>query len=146
MSSEAQPVEILLVEDSPGDVNLTIHSLRRARFANNLSVVEDGAQAMAFLRGEPPYESAPRPDLILLDLNLPVMSGREVLAEVKGDPELSTIPVVVLTTSSAEADILSSYQLHANSFVTKPVRFEEFVEAIRSIEDFWLAIVRLPPR
>ena len=139
------PIHILLVEDSPGDVNLTIPALRDARVANQLHVVNDGEAAMAFLRRMAPYEESPRPDLVLLDLNLPLKDGREVLAEIKQDPALRTIPVVVLTTSSDDFDILNSYQLHANSYVTKPVRFDDFVEAVRSIEGFWLSIVRLPP-
>lgn len=139
-------LEILLVEDSPSDADLTIEALGDAKILNNLSVVEDGAEAMAFLRREGKYQDAPRPDLILLDLNLPKKDGREVLAEVKSDPDLSTIPVVVLTTSSADEDILRSYQLHANCYVTKPVGFEEFMQIVQSIQMFWLAAVKLPPR
>lgn len=145
MKETIGPIEILLVEDSPGDVNLTIHALLDARVANNLHVVGDGEAAMRYLRGEGEHASAKRPDLVLLDLNLPLMDGREVLAAMKADPALETIPVVVLTTSASEADVLRSYQLHANSFVTKPVDFEEFIAAVRTIEDFWLTIVRLPP-
>lgn len=146
MVTHVEPVQILLVEDSEPDVELTTEALRDARVANDLHVARDGEEALAFLRGESPHDGAPRPDLVLLDLNLPRMDGREVLEAVKNDPELASIPVVVLTTSSAEADILRSYQLHANSYVTKPVRFEEFLTAIRSLEDFWLTVVRLPTR
>jgi chemotaxis family two-component system response regulator Rcp1 len=140
------PVHILLVEDSPGDVNLTIEALRDARVANELHIVGDGEEAMAFVRGEAPHENAPRRDLILLDLNLPLKDGREVLAELKSDPALATIPVIVLTTSSSEADVLRSYELHANSYVTKPVDFAEFIATLRGFEGFWLSIVRLPPK
>jgi CheY-like chemotaxis protein len=139
-----EPIEILLVEDSPGDVNLTIEALRGARVANRLSVVGDGERALEFLRRQGSYRNAPRPDLVLLDLNLPLLDGRDVLAAVKSDPELQTIPVVVLTTSASDADVLRSYELHANSYVTKPVAFDEFIAAVRSIEGFWLSIVRLP--
>jgi CheY-like chemotaxis protein len=142
--SVARPVQILLVEDSPSDVAMTKAALREGRIANDIHVVDDGEKAMAFLRQEGGYAGAPRPDLILLDLNLPRMDGREVLAEVKSDPILHIIPVVVLTTSSAEADILRAYDLHANSYVTKPVGFENFFDAIRDIESFWLSLVRFP--
>ena len=138
------PIQILLVEDSPGDVSLTRHALKRAKVANELNVVADGEEAMAYLRQQAPYEDSARPELVLLDLNLPRKDGREVLAEMKQDPDLSTIPVVVLTTSSDEADVLKAYQLHANSYVTKPVELEKFLEAVSSIEGFWLSIVRLP--
>ena len=140
----ARPVQILLVEDSPGDVNLTREALRDARVANELNVVMDGEEAMAYLRGVAPFTGSVRPDLIILDLNLPKKDGREVLEEIKIDDELKTIPVVVLTTSAAEIDVLRSYQLHANAYVTKPVSFTEFLEAIRQLEGFWLEIVRLP--
>jgi len=142
--SDPAPIQILLVEDSPGDVSLTRHALRQAKVANELHVVGDGVEAMAYLRNDPPFEGARRPELILLDLNLPLKDGREVLAEMKQDDDLATIPVVVLTTSSDEADVLRAYQLHANSYVTKPVQLEEFLDAVRSIEGFWLSIVRLP--
>ncbi|HWI04784.1 MAG TPA: response regulator [Acidimicrobiales bacterium] len=138
------PIQILLVEDSPGDVSLTRHALKQAKVANELNVVADGEEAMAYLRQEAPYEEATRPELVLLDLNLPRKDGREVLAEMKQDADLSTIPVVVLTTSSDETDVLKAYQLHANSYVTKPVELDKFLEAVRSIEGFWLSIVRLP--
>jgi CheY-like chemotaxis protein len=139
-----RPVQILLVEDSPSDVAMTRAALRDGRIANDLSVVSDGEAAMAFLHREGEYVHAVRPDLVLLDLNLPKKGGREVLAEVKGDPDLKVIPVIVLTTSAAESDILRSYELHANSYVTKPVGLEAFLESIRVIEDFWLTLVRLP--
>jgi CheY-like chemotaxis protein len=143
--TSVHPIQILLVEDSPGDVSLTRHALTRAKVANELHVVGDGEEAMAYLRHEAPHEEAARPDLVLLDLNLPLKDGREVLAEMKHDDVLSSIPVVVLTTSSDDGDILRAYQLHANSYVTKPVDLGEFLEAVRSIEGFWLSIVRLPP-
>jgi two-component system, chemotaxis family, response regulator Rcp1 len=144
--NESMFVEILLVEDSPGDVRLTREALRDAKIKNNLHVVEDGVEAMAFLRREGKYAGVPRPDLILLDLNLPRKSGREVLTEVKSDPVLRTIPVVVLTTSADEQDIVRSYQHHANCYITKPVDLEQFLTVVSSIEDFWLSIVRLPPQ
>lgn len=140
-----KPIEILLVEDSPSDADLTIETLNDAKVLNNLHIVEDGIEAMAFLRCEGQYKNAARPDLILLDLNLPKKDGREVLTEIKADPHLGTIPVVVLTTSAAEEDVLKSYQLHANCYVTKPVGLEEFVTIVRLIECFWLAAVKLPP-
>jgi chemotaxis family two-component system response regulator Rcp1 len=139
------PVEILLVEDSPGDVRLTIEALKDAKVRNSLHVAEDGVEAMAFLRREGEYADAPRPDVILLDLNLPKKDGREVLAEVKADADLKRIPVVVLTVSQAEEDILKTYNLHANCYITKPVDLDQFLTVVRSIEDFWLTIVRLPP-
>ncbi|MBX5493058.1 MAG: response regulator [Chloroflexi bacterium] len=139
-----EPIEILLVEDSPADVDLTREALEDAKVSNNLHVVADGVEALAFLRREGPYVEAPRPDLILLDLNLPKKDGREVLAEIKADPALRRIPVVVLTTSEAEQDIVRSYDLHANCYITKPVDLDAFIEVVRSIEGFWLAIVRLP--
>ncbi len=143
-ASVARPIEILLVEDSPSDVAMTTASLRDGRIANVIHVVDDGEKAMAFLRQQGEYAGAPRPDLILLDLNLPRKDGREVLADVKSDPDLHTIPVVILTTSAAEADVLRAYDLHANSYVTKPVGFDNFFDVIRGIEDFWLSLVRLP--
>lgn len=139
-----EPIEILLVEDSPADVDLTREALADAKVHNNLHVVGDGVEALAFLRHEGRYADAPHPDLILLDLNLPKKDGREVLAEIKADPLLRRMPVVVLTTSAAEQDILQSYDLHANCYVTKPVDLDAFIHVVRSIEDFWLAIVRLP--
>jgi two-component system, chemotaxis family, response regulator Rcp1 len=138
------PVQILLVEDSPGDVRLTQEVLRDAKIANDLYVVGDGEAAMAFLRGEGEHASSPRPDLILLDLNLPRKDGREVLAELKEDPALHAIPVIVLTTSAAEGDVLRSYELSVNCYITKPIDLDEFIRVVRSIECFWLSIVRLP--
>jgi CheY-like chemotaxis protein len=145
----AQPtrqVEVLLVEDDPGDVLMTREAFDDYKVANQLHVVQDGADAMAFLRREGDYAGAPRPDLVLLDLNLPRMDGREVLQAIKGDPELASIPVVVLTTSEAEEDVLRSYSLHANAYVTKPVDFERFIEVVRQIDDFFVTVVRLPSR
>jgi len=139
-----KPVEILLVEDNPDDAALTIETLREGRIHNHITLVEDGEQAMDFLRRNEPYSEAPRPDLILLDLQLPRKNGREVLKEVKEDSELKRIPVVIMTTSSAEQDIFESYNLHANCYLTKPVELDEFVEVVRKIEDFWLAIVKRP--
>jgi two-component system response regulator len=142
--ADIEPIQILLVEDSPGDVALTTEALRDARIANDLHVVTDGESAMEFLRRKGEYADSPRPDLVLLDLNLPRKDGREVLAEVKWDDDLRRIPVVVLTTSTAEADILRSYDLHANCYISKPVDFPQFLDVVRSIEGFWLSIVRLP--
>jgi chemotaxis family two-component system response regulator Rcp1 len=139
-----QPIDILLVEDNPGDVRLTIEALKEGKVLNTLSVAVDGVEALSFLHKEGPYADAPRPDLILLDLNLPKKDGREVLAEIKSDDKLKCIPVVVLTTSQAEQDIFKSYNLHANCFITKPVDLEQFIVVLQSIEDFWLTIVRLP--
>ena len=143
--ADPRPVEILLVEDNPGDVRLTQEALKEGRVRNRLHVAGDGVEALAFLRREGRHASAPRPDLILLDLNLPKKDGREVLAEVKTDADLKRIPVVVLTTSEAEQDVLRSYDLHANCYITKPVDLEKFLGVVRSLEDFWLTIVRLPP-
>ncbi len=142
--SGGRPIEILLVEDNPGDVRLTQEGLNEGKVRNNLHVARDGVQALAFLRREGEHVDAVRPDLVLLDLNLPRKDGREVLAEMKSDPELRTIPVVVLTTSSAEQDVLRSYELQANCYITKPVDLEQFITVVRSIEDFWLTIVTLP--
>jgi CheY-like chemotaxis protein len=139
-------VEVLLVEDDPGDVLMTREAFEDYKVANQLHVVQDGADAMAFLRREGDYAGAPRPDLVLLDLNLPRMDGREVLQAIKGDAELASIPVVVLTTSEAEEDVLRSYSLHANAYVTKPVDFERFIEVVRQIDDFFVTVVRLPTR
>lgn len=140
-----RPIDILLVEDSAADVRLTREAFKEARIVNNLHVVGDGVEAMAFLRKQGRYTSSPRPDLILLDLNLPKKDGREVLAEIKQDEDLKRIPVIVLTTSSAEQDILHTYNLHANAFITKPVEFKQFLDTMRSLEQFWLAVVTLPP-
>jgi CheY-like chemotaxis protein len=139
-----EPIEVLLVEDDPGDVLLIREAFEFNKVHNNLHVVNDGEQALYFLRKKGEYSEALRPDLVLLDLNLPRKDGREVLAEVKGDPELRTIPIVVLTTSEAEEDVLKSYQLHANAYVTKPVDFERFVSIVRQIDDFFVSVVRLP--
>lgn len=141
-----KPVDILLVDDSPADVDLTKEALRDARMLNRMFVVKDGVEALAFLRKQGDHAAAPRPDLILLDLNMPRMNGREVLAQIKSDPELRRIPVVILTTSQAETDIMSTYDNHANCYITKPVELEQFVEVARSIEGFWLSLVQLPPR
>jgi two-component system, chemotaxis family, response regulator Rcp1 len=139
-----RPIEILLVEDNPGDVRLTMEGLNEGKVRNNLNVVKDGVEALAFLRRKGEFADAVRPDLILLDLNLPRKDGREVLADIKSDPDLKTIPVVVLTTSRAEQDVLHSYQLQANCYITKPVDLEQFITVVKSIEDFWLTIVTLP--
>jgi CheY-like chemotaxis protein len=138
------PIQILLVEDNPGDVRLTQEAMRDAKISTRMYVAVDGVQALAFLRHEGSYATVPRPDLILLDLNLPKKSGHEVLAEIKADEELKRIPVVILTTSQAEQDIIESYNLHANAYVNKPVDLDEFAKVVKSIEDFWFEIVRLP--
>jgi chemotaxis family two-component system response regulator Rcp1 len=145
-TSNPRPIEILLVEDSPSDADLTIEALREGKIHNHLTLVRDGVQAVDFLRRRSGYADAPRPDLILLDLNLPRKDGREVLAEIKADADLRTIPVVVLTTSRTEQDVLRAYQLNANCYIIKPVDFLQFVNAVRSIEHFWLTIVTLPPK
>lgn len=141
MTNEGQPIEILLVEDNAADVRLTQEALQEGKVRNNLTVARDGVEALEILQ----RPGASRPDLILLDLNLPRKDGREVLATLKADPALKHIPVVVLTTSSAEVDILKSYQLHANCYITKPVDLEQFVSVVRSIDEFWLTVVKLPP-
>ena len=141
-----RPIEILLVEDNRGDVRLTIEGLKESKVRNNLHVARDGVDAMGFLRREGRHVHAVRPDLILLDLNLPRMDGREVLAEIKSDPKLKTIPVVVLTTSRSEQDVLRSYELQANCYITKPVDLEQFITVVKSIEDFWFTVVTLPHR
>ena len=140
-----KPIEILLVEDNAADVRLTREAFDDAKVLNNLNVVGDGVEAMGYLRREGKYADATRPDLILLDLNMPRKDGREVLAEVKADPDLMRIPVVILTVSKAEEDVLKSYNLHANCFITKPVTLSEFFKMVESIESFWLSIVKLPP-
>jgi chemotaxis family two-component system response regulator Rcp1 len=140
------PIEILLVEDNPGDVRLTLEALKDAKIWNRLHVVEDGVAALDFLYQREPYAQAPRPDLILLDLNLPKKNGREVLADIKSDVKLKTIPVVILTTSQAEEDIFRAYSLHANCYISKPVDFAQFTNIVRTIEEFWLTIVTLPPK
>ncbi|MFL6142076.1 MAG: response regulator [Labedaea sp.] len=140
----SSPIDILLVEDDPGDVLMTREAFEHHKIRNALHVVSDGVEALQFVRREPPYQDAPRPGLILLDLNLPKRDGREVLAELKADADLRRIPVVVLTTSEAEEDILRSYSLHANAYVTKPVDFDRFVEVVRQIDDFFVSVVKLP--
>ena len=137
---------ILLVEDNPGDVRLTQEALREGKVINNMNVVADGVEAIAYLRQKGRHTGAPRPDMILLDLNLPRKDGREVLAEIKEDPDLKRIPVVVITSSKSEEDVLRSYNLHANCYVTKPVDLDQFVAVVKSIEDFWMGIVKLPPK
>ena len=143
MNNEA--IKILLVEDNPGDVRLTLEAFKEGKVSNEINVVNDGIEALAFLRQEGQYANAPRPDVILLDLNLPKKDGYEVLAEIKQDPDLKRIPVVILTTSQAEQDILKTYNLHANCYITKPVDLEQFITVVRSIEIFWLNVVKLPP-
>jgi chemotaxis family two-component system response regulator Rcp1 len=146
VATAAKPIAILLVEDNPGDVRLTQEALRAGRVLNELTVVKDGVEALAFLRREGPHGNAARPDLILLDLNLPRMDGTQVLNQVKKDPSLAIIPVVILTSSKAEEDIVRSYNLHANSYITKPVELSRFMEVVRSIGEYWLNIVKLPNR
>lgn len=144
--TQCGPIEILLVEDNPGDVRLTIEALKEGKVANQINVVMDGMEAMAFLRHDGKYKNAPIPDLILLDLNLPKKNGREVLAEIKMDSKLKHIPVVVLTTSQAEKDIIMTYNMHANCYITKPVDFDQFISVVKSIENFWFTVVKLPPK
>jgi chemotaxis family two-component system response regulator Rcp1 len=144
IGTDAVPIEVLLVEDSPGDVRLTREAFKDAKVHVNLHVASDGTEAMAFLGREGGYANALRPDLILLDLNLPKKDGREVLAEIKESPTLKSIPVVILTTSASEADILRSYQFHANCYITKPVDLEGFLKVVKSIDNFWLSVVKLP--
>ncbi len=143
---DSKPIEILLVEDSPGDVRLTIEALSETKVSNNLHVAVDGMEALAFLRRQGEYADATEPDLILLDLDLPRLNGRGVLAELKADPQLRHIPVVILTTSTADRDILDTYDLHANCYISKPINLEQFVSIVQSIDSFWLSIVKLPPR
>ena len=137
-------VQILLVEDNPGDARLTVEALKEAKVSNELRSVEDGVEAMAFLRRQGKYAGMPLPDLILLDLNMPKKDGREVLQEIKSDQDLKTIPVVILTTSKAEEDVIKTYNGHANCYITKPVDLEQFIKVVKAIEDFWLTIVKLP--
>lgn len=139
-----RPIEILLVEDNPGDIRLTQEALKESKVLNTVHIVNDGVEAMAFLRKEEKYVDAPRPDIILLDLNLPRKDGREVLVEIKTDEDLKRIPVVILTTSVAEEDILKAYNHYVNCYITKPVELDEFIQIVKSIEGFWLSIVRLP--
>jgi len=140
------PIEILLVEDNPGDVRLTQEALKEGKVRNHLSVVDDGAKAVDFLFRRGPYAGAPRPDLILLDLNLPKMDGREVLRQIKAEPALRSIPIVVLTTSQADEDVVKAYDLHVNCYITKPIDLAQFLNVVKAIEDFWLTIVKLPAR
>lgn len=144
-AAPVRPIEILLVEDNQGDADLAKEALANGKMHNALHVVGDGVEAMAYLRGTGKYKHATRPDLVLLDLNLPRKDGREVLAEIKSDPDLMRIPVVVLTISKDEEDVLKTYNLHANCFITKPIDLSQFMKVVQSIEDFWLSIVRLPP-
>lgn len=139
-----RPIEILLVEDSPSDIRLTEIALQKSKLRNQLHVTQDGSEAIAFLKREAPYLNAPRPDLVLLDLNLPQIDGREVLDFIKGDPTLRSIPVVILTTSAADQDILESYNKYANCYITKPLDLDQFMKVVLSIENFWFSIVRLP--
>ena len=139
-------IDILMVEDDPGDVRLTREALKNSKVLHSLNVVEDGVAALDYLRKAPPYHDAVRPDIVLLDLNLPRKDGREVLAAMKQDPVLRSIPVVILTTSQAEEDVLRAYNLNANCYVTKPVDFDQFMRIVRTIEDFWLTVVTLPPK
>ena len=145
-SRGGRPIQILMVEDNPDDIELTVEALKDARVENFLSVVKDGEEALSYLRCQGKYPRAVRPDLILLDLNMPKKNGRDVLREIKNDPHLKRIPVVILTTSQAEEDILHTYDLHANCYISKPVDFNQFLKVVRSIEDFWLTVVKLPPR
>lgn len=144
MNDNTEPIEILLVEDNPGDARLAVEALKDSKVHNNLYHVKDGVEAMRFLRRQAEYADAPLPDLVLLDLNLPRKDGHEVLKEMKGDAKLRLIPVVVLTTSAAERDLIKSYNLHANAYVVKPMSLDQFVEVVQAIEEFWLSIVRLP--
>lgn len=139
-----RPIEILLVEDNPGDVRLTREALKEGKVLNHLHVVDNGEDAVAFLRQRGDFDDAIRPDLVLLDLNLPRKTGHEVLEDIKGDPELRRIPIVVLTSSEAETDIARSYDRYANAYITKPVDLDQFISVVRSVEDFWLEVVRLP--
>ena len=145
MQTISRPIEVLLVEDNPGDVRLTREALREGKIRNNLHVARDGVEALAFLRREGEHAGAPRPDVILLDLNLPRKDGREVLMEVKSDASLRQIPVVILTSSQAEEDICRAYDLHANCYISKPVDLDQFIKVVKSIEDFWFTVVKLPP-
>jgi CheY-like chemotaxis protein len=142
---KVRPVEILLAEDNPGDARLTLEGFKDAKVKNNITVVQDGVEALAFLRREGKYAHAGRPDIILLDLNMPKKDGREVLTEIKTDEDLRSIPVLVFTVSNAETDILKAYNLQANAFITKPIDFGEFLSVVKSLEEFWLTIVKLPP-
>jgi len=144
--NEGEPIEILLAEDNPGDVRLTEKALDHGNILNNLHVVNDGAEAITFLRQEGEYADEPRPDLVLLDLNMPRKDGREVLEDMKADSDLRRLPVVVLTSSEAEEDVVRSYELNANAYLTKPVDFDGFVDIVKRIEDFWFSVVKMPPK
>ncbi len=144
-SKKIRPVEVLLIEDNPGDIRLTKEAMKEAKIVNNLNVVEDGVEALDYLKKKGKYKDVNQPDLILLDLNLPKKNGREVLAELKQDVNLKQIPVVILTVSKAEEDIIKTYELHANCFITKPVDMDQFTKVVKSIDDFWFSIVKLPP-
>jgi CheY-like chemotaxis protein len=144
--TDPRPIEILLVEDDEGDVLLTTEALEASSITNVMHVARNGEEGLRFLRRAPGYEDAPRPDIVLLDLNLPRVDGRQVLAEIKADRDLRRIPIIVLTTSEAEEDVLRSYDLHANAYVTKPVDFDRFLEVVQSIDEFFVTVVRLPPR
>lgn len=146
MTSIKLPIDILLAEDNPGDVRLTQEAFKEAKFLNNLYVTSDGLETMDFLRKQGKYEKMPLPDLILLDLNMPRMDGREVLSQVKSDPKLKHIPIIILTTSDSESDIINSYELHANCYITKPVDLDKFLVVIKQIENFWITVVKLPPK
>jgi len=141
-----RPIQILMAEDNPDDIELTVEALKDSRVRNHLVVVKDGEEAISYLQCKGKYQHAVRPDLILLDLNMPKKNGRDVLREIKNDPKLKRIPVVILTTSQAEDDIVHTYDLHANCFITKPVDFNQFLKVVKSIEDFWLTVVKLPPQ
>ena len=143
-AQDSRPIDILMVEDSIDDIEITIEALKSTKISNNLVSVRDGIEAMALLRREGEFADAVRPDLILLDLNMPRMDGRQVLEQIKSDPDLQKIPVVVLTTSEAEEDVLKAYELHANCYITKPVGIDQFIKVVKSIEDFWFSVVRLP--
>lgn len=146
MKESSQAIEILMVEDNPSDVRLTIEAFKDAKVLNNMSVASDGEDALKFLKREGRYKDSPRPDLILLDLNLPRMNGKEVLGEIKMDPDLKRIPVVVLTTSDNEQDVRRAYDLHVNAYVRKPVDLDQFIKIVEAVEDFWLSVVKLPPK
>lgn len=145
MSTNGQPVEVLLAEDNPGDAKLTKKAFDQGNILNNLHIVEDGAEAMKFLRQEDEYEGKAKPDLVLLDLNMPKKDGWEVLEEINDDPELTRIPIIVLTSSEAEEDIVKSYELQANAYLTKPVEFQGFLDIVHGFEEFWLSVVKMPP-
>lgn len=146
MSTSIEIIDILLVEDNPGDARLVQKAFELGRLANKIYHVSDGESALKFLRKEEPYSDAPRPDIILLDLNMPGLDGREVLAQVKSDPDLLTIPIIIMTTSSAEQDILESYKLHVNCYITKPVQVQDFINVVKTIDEFWIGVVCLPKR